>query len=369
MAHIDHHIKPYDEGTLMKLDIFEKYVEAWLPTFIMQKNITKVNIVDFFSGPGYDRNGIAGSPIRILEKINSFYDYLTSFPTEINLYFNEYKTGKFIKLQNNCNKYLEANKRLLKFVNIYFSNKDFNDIYKEITSNTINEINLYIIDQSGIRFTNKENFNTLLALKKTDFLFFISSSFFKRFNKEEEFVKHLDIKEDDLKQNPYNFIHRIILERYRSLIPENSRLKIYPFSIKKKANIYGIIFGSNHIRGVEKFLQIAWDKNKINGEANYDIDDDKVKKQLVINFENPTENKKLTKIESFQKKLEEYIKNKKEVTNIDLYHFTIINGHILKHTTEHLKELKKLKKIEYSGHMRINWDNVKAKNIVTFKWI
>ena len=40
MARIDHHIKPYDAGTINKLEIFERYVEAWLPTFIMQKHIT-----------------------------------------------------------------------------------------------------------------------------------------------------------------------------------------------------------------------------------------------------------------------------------------------------------------------------------------
>ena len=29
MTHIDHHSKPYDEGTLNKLEIFSRYVEAW----------------------------------------------------------------------------------------------------------------------------------------------------------------------------------------------------------------------------------------------------------------------------------------------------------------------------------------------------
>ena len=36
MPHIDHHSKPYDVGTLNKLDIFERYIGNWLPTFIMQ---------------------------------------------------------------------------------------------------------------------------------------------------------------------------------------------------------------------------------------------------------------------------------------------------------------------------------------------
>lgn len=369
MAHIDHHIKPYDEGTLNKLEIFERYVQTWLPTFIMQKHIAEINIVDFFSGLGYDSQGTKGSPIRILDKIDSFFGNLMQNNTIINLYLNEYKTDKFEALKRNCNDYLENHKRLRKFVKIHFSNKDFNEIYNEIVIKTKNSPSLYIIDQSGIKFTNQENFNTLLGLKQTDFLFFISSSFFKRFNKEEEFAKHLDIKEEDLKDNPYNFIHRIVLEKYRSLIPANSDLKIFPFSIKKGANIYGIIFGSKHILGVEKFLQIAWKKNSINGEADYDIDEDSSKQQLVLNFENPSDTKKLTKIESFNNKLEEFVKKKGVTTNIELYNFTYTNGHISEHTNNLLRELKRLKKITYSGQTKISWIRVKKNDVVEFKWL
>ena len=51
-------------------------------------------------------------------------------------------------------------------------------------------------------------------------------------------------------------------------------------------------------------------------EADYDIDEDNTKQQLVLNFENPTVTKKLTKIESFNKNLEEFIKSKGFTTNI-----------------------------------------------------
>ncbi len=369
MAHKDHHIKPYDEGTLNKLEIFERYVQTWLPTFIMQQHIAEINIVDFFSGLGYDNEGTKGSPIRTLDKIDSFFGNLMQNNTIINLYLNEFKTYKYEALKRNCDKYLENHKRLIRFVKIHYSNKDFNEIYKEIIAKTKNSPSLYIIDQSGIKFTSQENFNTLLNLKQTDFLFFISSSFFNRFSNEEEFGNHLEIKEKDLKENPYNFIHRIVLEKYRSLIPVNSELKIFPFSIKKGANIYGIIFGSKHILGVEKFLQIVWNKNSINGEADYDIDEDNTKQQLVLNFENPSDTKKLTKIESFEEKLEEFIKANGITTNIELYNFTYTNGHISKHTNSLLKELKRLKKITYSGHTKISWIRVKKNDIVEFKWL
>lgn len=369
MGHIDHHKNPYDEGTLTKLEIFERYVQTWLPTFIMQHRIKEVNIVDFFAGMGYDIIGQKGSPIRILDVIDSFYDNLIQNNTIINLYFNEFKFEKFELLKKNCNEYLDSHQRLNCFVKIHFSKKNFNVVYDEVVEKTKQSPSLYILDQSGVKFTNQENFNSLLSLTQTDFLFFISSSFFKRFGKEAEFSNHLEISEKDLKENPYNFIHRIVLEKYRSLIPDNSNLNIFPFSIKKNSNIYGIIFGSSHIRGVEKFLQIAWKENTINGEANYDIDDDMKKQQLILNFENPENTKRYTKIEIFNNHLEEFLKSKGVVTNIDLYFFTYKNGHIADHTNHFLRELKRSNRIEYTGHTKISWDKVKNKDLVEFKWI
>jgi len=365
MARIDHHIKPYDEGTLVKLEIFERYVETWLPTFIMQTHVNEVNIVDFFAGLGYDRLKQKGSPIRILAKIDSFYDKLQQNNTKINLFLNEFDQNKFSALQINCNEYLSNNSRLKEFVELHYSNKDFNDIYTEIFNKTKNSPNLYIIDQNGIKFTNQENFDTLLKTEKTDFLFFISSSFFRRFNTTDEFNRHLDLTEEELNKNPYNFIHRIVLEKYRSLIPTNSTLQIFPFSIRKGSNIYGIIFGSKHILGVEKFLKIAWNKNKINGEANFDIDKDIDKAQPTL-F---PEMKQLTKIEKFEYNLEELISLKKNVTNKELYYFTYSNGHIAEHTNNWLKNAKKIKKISYKGHPKTTWKSVKNNEIVEFSWL
>lgn len=369
MPRIDHHEKPYDEGTLNKLEIFSSYVESWLPTFIMQPHISEVNIVDFFAGLGYDSDGIPGTPILILKKIDGLFGLLMRKNTKINLYLNEYKIDKYTKLKENCEAYLESHKRLSRFVTIHFSNKDFNDIYLEIIHKTFNHPNLFLIDQSGIKFTNQKNFNTLLQLKTTDFLFFISSSFFKRFNEREEFKDHIHLDEVALKHNPYNFIHRLVLETYRSLIPNNSNLKIFPFSIKKGSNIYGIIFGSKHIRGVEKFLQIAWNKSKINGEADFDIDEDIAKEQYELDFDNSTSNKRLTKIEIFQKKLELFIEENGEVTSHNLYYYTYEQGHIAKHTREKLSELRKTKKIHFKGHSKISWNYMNNKKLVTFKWI
>ncbi|MFO7903844.1 MAG: hypothetical protein R6U98_14365, partial [Pirellulaceae bacterium] len=63
-----------------------------------------------------------------------------------------------------------------------------------------------------------------------------------------------------------------------------NKTALYPFTLKKGANIYGLVFGSKHPLGVEKFLDLAWSKNEINGEANFDIDKD-VHKSLPTLFD------------------------------------------------------------------------------------
>ncbi len=58
---------PFDEGTIAKLEIFQKYFEEWLPTFIMGKFLKPIQVFDLFAGSGYDKNDVPGSPIRILK--------------------------------------------------------------------------------------------------------------------------------------------------------------------------------------------------------------------------------------------------------------------------------------------------------------
>jgi three-Cys-motif partner protein len=367
MPYIDlHKSKPFDESTLTKLSIFEQYAKSWLPTFLKQNWVREINIVDFFSGPGYDLKFKKGSPILLLETIEYHYKSIMQGNKVINLYLNEYVLEKYLDLQKNCSEFLANHSHLKPFVKIEFYNEDFNNIFDLIIKKTKSNPSLYILDQNGIKFLNEDNFKKLLPLNKTDFLFFISSSYFKRFSEDPAFKSHLDIDCELIKNNPYKFIHRTVLDKYKSLIPKDSELKLFPFSIKKGANIHGIIFGSKHILGVQKFLDIAWKQNCINGQANYDIDDDKSKLQLTIDFFN--EGQKLSKVDSFKQSLEEFIRSNKKVSNVEVYNFTYEQGHIRSHADDKLKELRNQSKILFTGHTKLSWDAIKNNEIVEFFW-
>jgi hypothetical protein len=156
-----------------------------------------------------------------------------------------------------------------------------------------------------------------------------------------------------LRESEYKYIHRDILEYYKGILPDISNTKLYSFSLKKGSNIYGIIFGSKHPSGVDKFLKIAWKKNKLNGEANFDIYKDRFKhsNQLVLFpwMQN------LTKIEKFGKELGEFLLEE-DRTNKEVCDFTLEHGHIPIHARIVVKKMKIENKIIYNGGCCISYD-------------
>src|SRR6185312_10822826 len=106
---------------------------------------------------------------------------------------------------------------------------------------------------------------------RTDFIFFLSSSTLHRFR------DHPAIKQKIAKlENSYD-VHRETFEYYRKLVPIGDQVFLGRFSIRKRSNIYGLIFGSRHPLGIHKFLQVAWANDEIAGEANFDIERENIR--------------------------------------------------------------------------------------------
>lgn len=362
MPIIDLYEKPFSEETVTKLEIFGKYFEAWLPVFIHHPSYSEVNIYDFFAGKGQDNNGIPGSPLRILRILKTYQNEIIQNNLKITVLLNEYKKKKFNHLVNLVQSTIKELSDLKNHLFIEYYNLDFKVLFEQKKNELKYSVNLIFLDQNGIKQISSEIFSSLESFSTTDFMFFISSSFFKRFSQDfAKFFPNLDHKK--IKNANSIEIHRVILDEYKKLLPKTSKTVLYPFSIKKGANIYGLVFGSKHPLAADKFLHIVWDRNKLNGEANFDIDEDSKKQQRDL-FEN-----KLTKIEKFQSDLEQMILSR-TLSNKDVYDFTIENGHIPKHSIDLVRKLKKEEKILYSGQPRINYSNCyKNINIITFEII
>lgn len=339
----DLHEKPFDEETIVKLEIFEEYAQEWIPTFVMQ-GASPLWIFDFFAGTGYDINGVPGSPIRILEKISE--QIMNAFHKRVRfeVVFNEFDPQKCKKLKDACAEYLKNNAQVDQVINLQILNEDFDACFFRFLAIIQKETSLIYLDQNGVRFLSDKYLLELEKTMRTDFLSFVSSSYFLRFGHLEEFRQYIAIDMELAKKDPYQHIHRNILGQLRSKLPASTKLRLYPFSLKKGANIYGIIFGATHPRAVDKFLKVAWKRNPVNGEANWDIDDDKGKKQLDLFL-----GQKLTKIEAFQGKLREEVLSGRVSDNAEALNFTFAEGHIGAHAADELRKMKQEKLIDFDG--------------------
>lgn len=362
MAGKDLHEKPFEPSTIAKLEIFEDYAQAWLPTFIMS-GFTTICIFDFFGGTGYDKNGIARSPIRILEKIKEQIVHIFQKKVKIKFYLNEFEPikkeqKKFELLKKSCVEYLQINKDVQRSIEINYYNEDFEVLFPKLLSSIKEYPSLVYLDQNGIKFLSDKYFLELEKTKQTDFLYFVSASYFWRFGESEEFKMHLDIDMVEAKKDEYKFIHRNIIGQLRKKLPSNTKLKLYPFSIKKGGNIHGIIFGASHPRAVEKFLSIAWKRNETNGDANFDIDNDAQKDQLDL-----FEGKKLNKIEKFKENVRAKILSKEITNNVGLFNYVLEEGHICTHASDCLRDMKKAGEVKFDGRSPLlTYDNVYKNN-------
>jgi len=336
------HYAPYTEETLVKLGIFRDYLRSWLPVFINRGKIYwhEINIVDFFSGQGCDINNISGSPLIIFEELQPYLELIKEKRIKVNIVLNEKEDDLFERLNNNIEKHRDNRSYSVKTENNKFQDLFYS--YYDRLSNP-NAVSLVFLDQFGIKEIDQKIFKMLVTLKRTDFLFFISSSIANRFGEEESISKHIKLNKNEVERKSYNYIHKIVYQSYKDQI-ENENYFLAPFSIKKGANIYGLIFGSHHPLGMQKFLTTAWKYDKVRGEANFDIENELIiENQLDLITENP---QIANKLELFETSLKKKILNREIVTNKDIYLFTINQACIPKHARKVLKELHKANKIK-----------------------
>lgn len=365
------HDTPFDAETLTKLKLFETYTKEWLPTMIMGKPGATICIFDFLAGPGYDISGVPGSPIRILGQIVGQYGNILAKKTKICVWFNEFDKYKYNQLTKAVSDLVLESpelQKLIKYNQLSYktSNKDFAILFDEVKDIIRDYPTLVIIDQNGIKFAADKYFIPLCSSECTDFLYYLSSSYFVRFGQQNAFQLNLKIDMDRALSQPYKYIHESILQQLKERIPVNSNIKLYPFTIRRDANIYGIIFGASHIRAVDKFLRTAWMLNGLNGCANFDIDND-------ISNGCPNlfgeEMHIPTKIERFKYKLRHNILNQVIITNEDAFLFTMEECHIPSHAYEEIKLMKREGLIDYDARSpMVNYDAIyKNKNIINFR--
>ena len=98
----DFHNKPFDDETILKLEIFKGYIREWLPVFLSRKTFSVLNIFDFFAGPGKDCNGTEGSPLIIIDELKQYLEnpkFSLASDIEIKVLFNDADPNKIASLR------------------------------------------------------------------------------------------------------------------------------------------------------------------------------------------------------------------------------------------------------------------------------
>lgn len=343
----DLHEKPFDESTKAKLAIFQDYLKEWLPVFIARKEIfwKDINIYDFFAGPGCDVDGVKGTPLLILDELENYLETIKYKGLNINLYFNEFDINKCSELKKRLENYELKNKPY----NIEIDSLDFKESYSKKAPSMAKPgvANLVFLDQNGVKHITEGIFRYLINIKRTDFLFFISSSTIKRFCEHPNIRQHINLSLEEVERTPYHQIHKLVLEYYQSLVPANKEMYLAPFSLLKKPNVYGLIFGSSHVLGIEKFLNSCWKIDKTRGEANFDIDNDKIQEGQFDLFSGGL--RKPKKVEIFERDLAERICKSDLKSDKDIYLYTITNGFLPSHANKVINALIDDNKIERSN--------------------
>lgn len=323
------HKKSFSKETQLKLDIFRECFKEWFPVFLHAKFCQGIYVYDLFAGSGYDKDGSPGSPIILLnEAMGDNAKHCVSIKKnniqkQICFIFNEYEPNSQSQLKYkmlashlaNHRRQCEDNNSCNKcHFDIYPSNKDFaaNFIGNKALDTILNDnkkAKLIFIDQYGFKHVDKDVFNKLINSPLTDFIFFISSSSLNRFKEHDVTKRFLGDKSINFDENTPKKCHQVIVKYFESLIPDNKEYYLNHFTIKKGANYYGLIFGSAHTLGMEKFQRVCWQEDSLAGESNCNTQNDFG--GLFANIETPN------KIISVKEKLKKEILSAEIKDNIE----------------------------------------------------
>jgi len=325
------HNKPFDDGTLTKLQIFELYAREWLPVFLSSANPTKpeLHVADFFAGPGTDSKGVLGSPLRLLKQLKVCQGFAGWSHVRVHAHFFDKSPKKIKQLEANIDRY----DLRLQEVALDIRALSFEEALREygVALADRQAAKLLLIDQFGVDQVTPDVFVRLVTSPTCDFLFFLSSSTLYRFR------DHPAIKQKITRPDDYYQVHRAALEYYTGLLPNPSAYYLAPFSIRKGPNIYGLIFGSAHPLGMDKFLQVAWNKDMINGEADFDINRDNLSPGEMLL---PLDNFRPSKITAFERELEQLLRSGQVKDERDLVQCCFSHGVKRQHAQGVLAKLK-----------------------------
>lgn len=321
----------FDEGTLKKLEIVRHYAREWLPVFLAAQSpfVKRVCVFEFFAGPGHDSEGRPGSPLILLEELRD----CTRNPgsgVAVEVHLSDRKRENIERLRRVISErgFTLPPRSTVEVL-------DFEDAFERARPMLLDDrsAKLVLMDQFGVASITREVFLQLVESPRCDFLFFISSSTLHRFR------EHPAIKHKLGPVSDYHWIHRHVLDYYRGFLPAGVEYYLAPFSFKKGANIYGLVFGSGHPLGIDKFLRIAWSQDETTGEADFDIDREGIRDATSLFL--PFVDNRASKVRAFEDELEAAFRARSLRNEVDVLELCFDAGFRGCHVEGTIKRLKR----------------------------
>ncbi len=333
------HNHPFDEPTLMKLELYRQYLREWFPVFISSSKqyFSSIFVFDFFCGPGYDGTlppgrPHPGSPIIALEELDKALETrktlgkLEGVPLpHVTFVFNDLDSKKVESLRQSLKYRLPR-----RYSSIVYENLSFKECFTKYENlmGRPDIATLAFIDQFGVSEVTSEIFTRLINKPNLDFLFYIAASIVNRMKEMDCIRSKLpEITPPEYQEMKGTTALRYIAKAYQRMVTQDN-VFLSHFAFKRGANVNGLIFGSHNILGIEKFLQRAWKLDPFCGEAGFDID--KANRHLGDDYL-PLEIEgrpvgRPTKLLDFEERLRASVLDKTIKTTEDVYLFAMAEG-------------------------------------------
>lgn len=368
MAKKDINKSEFTEETKLKLDLFRECYREWFPVFVHNPYIKHIFVYDMFAGSGRDSVGNPGSPIILFQescgdKKQHCKSLTKKNAPQVTFAFNEFESTKKDELEENVSREFNACKsqcteRTCPFEkSFYCGQNDFSSLinnnatFNQILSNK-NYAKFILLDQYGFKQINDDIFLKLVNSPNTDFIFFIASSFVRRFKDMPAVTAYFDNNKISYDESRPKECHRVITDYFRNLISPEKNYYLHSFTIQKGTNYYGLIFGTNHSLGMEKFVKVCWRHDKLAGESNCNIDNDF---ELGSLFYDPNNSIKRNTMQSI---LESKILQSEITDNITGLNYVLKNGCEPKLFVEVVKKLLQQGKIQVDGKFNSQSTNI-----------
>lgn len=275
-----------DPHTLAKIRIVEEYLKAWFPILALSPDTTRVNYVDAFSGPGQYAGGEKGSPIVALETALNHRHDLSG--VQMNFIFVDKDPERVEHLRS-----LLAGYSLPPHIRHFCVKGTFDAMvstmlnHAEGTKSTLAPTFLFV-DPFGISHTPFHLIRRFMGNPKCEVMVNLMYQWVNRFKGElPDDVDELfgtpawrDWERYGTPSEREEFLVGLYEQQLRSVAQY-----VWSFRMidKKNQTSYYLVFGTNHIAGLDKMKSAMW---KVSPSGDYSFSD-RHAHQLFLFGENP----------------------------------------------------------------------------------